>query len=119
MIKPSALFFAAILAAASVSPAFAQTANNAMSGNAMSGNAMSGDSAGNHAMTKPTCPANDPVVGVNTATKTYMTHDQMKAKMAGMTPDQMHASMAKNNVKLMCQSAATAMGAKPMSASHM
>ncbi len=64
-------------------------------------------------MQKPTCAAGDPVVGVNMSTKMYMTHAQMKAKMANMTQAQIHAAMQKNNVKLMCQSQAVKMGAKP------
>lgn len=61
----------------------------------------------------PTCPSTDPVVGVNTTTKMYMTQAQMKAKSAGMTPAQKQAMMTKNHVKLMCKSAAVKMGAKP------
>jgi len=61
----------------------------------------------------PTCPSTDPVVGVNTTTKMYMTEAQMKAKSAGMTPAQKKAMMTKNHVKLMCKSAAVKMGAKP------
>ncbi|HKU81678.1 MAG TPA: hypothetical protein VJP76_05865 [Candidatus Tumulicola sp.] len=61
----------------------------------------------------PTCPSTDPVVGVNTTTKMYMTQAQMKAKSAGMTPAQKKAMMEKNHVKLMCKSAAVKMGAKP------
>jgi hypothetical protein len=68
-------------------------------------------------MSRPTCPADDPVVGVNPKTNTYMTHDQMKAQMAGMSHDQMHAMMANSHVQLMCKSKADAMGAKPMAAS--
>ena len=62
----------------------------------------------------PKCAAGDPVVGMNTMTKMYMTHDQMKAKMAGMSQAQMQAAMAKNHVKMMCQSQAKAMGGKMM-----
>lgn len=61
----------------------------------------------------PSCPSTDPVVGVNTTTKMYMTQAQMKAKSAGLTPAQKQAMMAKNHVKLMCKSAAVKMGAKP------
>ena len=63
----------------------------------------------------PKCAAGDTVVGVNTATKMYMTHDQMKMKAKGMTDAQIEAMMTKNHVKMMCLSAATKMGAKPMS----
>jgi len=65
-------------------------------------------------MMMPSCPSNDPVVGVNMNTKMYMTHDQMKMKAAGMTVAQKQAMMEKNHVKLMCKSKADAMGAKPM-----
>ena len=67
-------------------------------------------------MMKPTCKPGDQVVGVNTQTKMYMTHDQMKAKMAGMSKDQIHAAMQQHHVKLMCKSQADAMGAKMMGA---
>jgi hypothetical protein len=43
-----------------------------------------------------------------------MTHDQMKAKMAGMSQSQMHDMMMKNHVKMMCASQAKAMGGKMM-----
>ncbi|MFZ0031654.1 MAG: hypothetical protein WAK84_07270 [Candidatus Cybelea sp.] len=62
----------------------------------------------------PKCSASDPVVGMNMSTKMYMTKSQMMAKSAGMTPDQKQAMMAKNHVKMMCKSQATAMGAKEM-----
>lgn len=62
----------------------------------------------------PKCASGDPVVGVNMTTKMYMTQAQMKAKSAGMTSAQKQAMMKKNNVKLMCKSEATSMGAKPM-----
>jgi hypothetical protein len=62
----------------------------------------------------PKCAAGDSVVGVNTSTKMYMTGAQMKAASANMTPEQKQAMMQKNHVKMMCKSAATAMGAKPM-----
>lgn len=62
----------------------------------------------------PKCAAGDSVVGVNTSTKMYMTGPQMKAASANMTPEQKQAMMQKNHVKMMCKSAATAMGAKPM-----
>lgn len=64
----------------------------------------------------PHCAANDPVVGVNMNTKMYMTKSQMMAKTSGMTPEQKQAMMTKNHVKMMCQSQATAMGAKMMTA---
>lgn len=65
-------------------------------------------------MAMPKCASGDPVVGVNTSTKMYMTQAQMQAKSAGMTPSQKSAMMQQNHVKLMCKSQATAMGAKPM-----
>lgn len=61
----------------------------------------------------PKCASGDSVVGVNMTTKMYMTQAQMQAKSAGMTPAQKQAMMKKNNVKLMCKSQATSMGAKP------
>jgi hypothetical protein len=67
----------------------------------------------------PTCAAPDSVVGVNMTTKMYMTQAQMKTKMAGMTMAQKQAAMKKNNVKMMCKSQATAMGAKMMTAPPM
>jgi hypothetical protein len=63
-------------------------------------------------MAMPKCASGDSVVGVNMTTKMYMTQTQMQAKSAGMTPMQKQAMMKKNNVKLMCKSQATAMGAK-------
>ena len=63
----------------------------------------------------PKCSASDPVVGVNTTAKMYMTKSQMMAKTAGMTADQKQAMMAKNHIKMMCKSQAMAMGAKEMS----
>lgn len=65
-------------------------------------------------MAMPKCASGDPVVGVNTTTKMYMTQSQMKAKMAGMTTAQKQAMMKTHNVKMMCQSQATAMGATMM-----
>ncbi|HEX3370736.1 MAG TPA: hypothetical protein VGI19_10925 [Candidatus Cybelea sp.] len=62
----------------------------------------------------PKCAAGDSVVGVNMNTKMYMTKSQMMAKSAGMSQSQKQAMMAKNHVKMMCKSQATAMGAKPM-----
>jgi hypothetical protein len=47
-------------------------------------------------------------------TKMYMTKDQMKAKMANMTPEQKQAALQKRKVKMMCKSDAEAMGAKPL-----
>ncbi len=70
-------------------------------------------------MAMPTCAAGDPVVGTNMMTKMYVTHDQMKAKMAGMSDSKMHMMMAKHHVKLMCMSKAKAMGAKMMSSKMM
>ncbi|HEY6449444.1 MAG TPA: hypothetical protein VIX60_02030 [Candidatus Cybelea sp.] len=67
----------------------------------------------------PHCSANDPVVGVNMNTKMYMTRSQMMAKSAGMTSAQKQAMMAKNHVKMMCKSQATAMGAKMMTSPPM
>jgi hypothetical protein len=64
-------------------------------------------------MSMPKCASGDAVVGVNMTTKVYMTQSQMKAKSAGMTMAQKEAMMKKNNVKMMCQSAAVKMGAKP------
>lgn len=65
-------------------------------------------------MTMPKCASGDSVVGVNMTTKMYMTQTQMKAKTAGMSMAQKEAMMKKNNVKMMCKSQATAMGAKMM-----
>jgi hypothetical protein len=67
-------------------------------------------------MQKPHCASGDPVVGVNMTDKTYMTHEQMKAKMAssGMTKSQAQAEWKKQNMKLMCKSQAMKMGAKPV-----
>ncbi|HET6276323.1 MAG TPA: hypothetical protein VFE16_10380 [Candidatus Cybelea sp.] len=48
-----------------------------------------------------------------------MTQAQMKTKMAGMTMAQKEAMMKKHNVKMMCKSQATAMGAKMMTAPPM
>ena len=62
----------------------------------------------------PKCSTSDPIVGVNMDTKMYMTKSQMMAKSAGMTPAQKQAMMAKNHVKMMCKSQATALGAKEM-----
>jgi hypothetical protein len=65
-------------------------------------------------MTMPKCASSDSIVGVNMTTKMYMTQAQMKMKMAGMSQSQMHATMTKNNIKMMCKSKADAMGAKMM-----
>lgn len=82
----------------SISPSLAQSSmSSAMSSSAM-----------------PHCAANDPVVGVNMSTKMYMTKTQMMAKASGMTAAQKQAMMAKNHIKMMCKSQATAMGAKMM-----
>jgi hypothetical protein len=76
--------------------------------------AQSSMSSSNAMMTMPKCASGDSVVGVNMTTKMYMTQAQMKTKMAGMTMAQKEAAMKKNNVKMMCKSQATAMGAKMM-----
>ena len=65
-------------------------------------------------MTMPKCASGDSVVAVNMTTKMYMTQDQMKKKTAGMSQSDMQAMMAKNHMKMMCKSQATAMGAKMM-----
>jgi hypothetical protein len=70
-------------------------------------------------MTMPKCASGDSVVGVNMTTKMYMTQSQMKTKMAGMSMAQKEAMMKKSNVKMMCKSQATAMGAKMMTAPPM
>lgn len=87
---------------ASIQPGFAQGSMSSSMSSAM-----------------PHCGANDPVVGVNMNTKMYMTKAQMMAKTSGMTAAQKQAMMAKNHVKLMCKSQATAMGAKMMSSPPM
>jgi hypothetical protein len=76
--------------------------------------AQSSMSSSSSMMMMPKCASGDTVVGVNMTTKMYMTEAQMKSKMAGMTADQKQAMMKKNNVKMMCKSQATAMGAKMM-----
>ena len=81
--------------------------------------AQTNPSGGSMKTQKPQCAAGDPVVGVNMTTKTYLTHEQMKAKTANMTKSQMHSAAEKNNMKLMCKSDAEKMGAKPMSSSSM
>lgn len=70
-------------------------------------------------MTMPKCASGDPVVGLNMTTKMYMTQAQMKAKMTGMSMAQKEAMMKKQNVKMMCKSQATSMGAKMMTAPPM
>jgi hypothetical protein len=68
-------------------------------------------------MMMPTCAAGDPVVGVNTKTKMYMSKGQMKMHMMGMSTSQKMMMMKKNHIKMMCKSKADAMGAmmmKPM-----
>jgi hypothetical protein len=70
-------------------------------------------------MAMPKCASGDPVVGVNMTTKMYMTQAQMKTKTAGMSMAQKEAMMKKHNVKMMCKSQATAMGAKMMTAPPM
>jgi hypothetical protein len=76
-------------------------------------------SSGSMMSSMPKCASGDSVVGVNMTTKMYMTQSEMKSKMAGMTTAQKEAAMKKNNVKMMCKSQATAMGAKMMSAPPM
>ncbi len=71
-------------------------------------------SSGSMMSSMPKCASGDSVVGVNMTTKMYMTQSEMKSKMAGMTTAQKEAAMKKNNVKMMCKSQATAMGAKMM-----
>jgi hypothetical protein len=92
------------LFAISMQPAFAQSSMS---------------SSGSMMATMPKCASGDSVVGVNMTTKMYMTQAQMKTKMAGMTMDQKQAMMKKNNVKMMCKSQATAMGAKMVTAPPM
>ena len=91
----AALLFAAGILCIAITPAMAQSAMSS-------------------SMAMPKCASGDSVVGVNMTTKMYMTQTQMQAKSAGMTPTQKQAMMKKNNVKLMCKSQATSMGAKPM-----
>ena len=74
-----------------------------------SGGAMSGSG-----MTMPTCKAGDPVVGVSMVTKMYMTAEQMKAKLGSIPPEQKQAIIKKQKIKMMCESDAEAMGAKPL-----
>ncbi len=70
-------------------------------------------SSGGSMMQKPQCKTGDPVVAVNTQKKMYMTADQVKAKMSGMSQEQKQMAMQKKHVKWMCKSDADAMGAKP------
>ncbi len=65
-------------------------------------------------MMTPSCAAGDPVVGVNTKTKMYMSKSQMKAKTAGMSMSEKQSMMMKNHMKMMCKSKADAMGGKMM-----
>jgi len=65
-------------------------------------------------MMMPSCAAGDPVVGVNTKTKMYMSKSQMKAKTAGMSMSEKQSMMMKNHMKMMCKSKADAMGGKMM-----
>lgn len=65
-------------------------------------------------MMMPTCAAGDPVVGVNTQTKMYMSKSQMKAKSMGMTMAEKQTMMKKNHMMMMCKSKADAMGGKMM-----
>ncbi|MGA3036624.1 MAG: hypothetical protein ABSE64_03985 [Vulcanimicrobiaceae bacterium] len=66
--------------------------------------AQNGDS-----MATAKCKTGDPVVGVNVASKTYMTKSQMHAKMANMSASQQQ--QAEMQTKMMCKSEANAMGA--------
>jgi hypothetical protein len=91
----TALLFAAGILCIAMTPAMAQSTTSS-------------------SMAMPKCASGDSVVGVNMTTKMYMTQTQMQAKSTGMTPMQKQAMMKKNNVKLMCKSQATSMGAKPM-----
>jgi hypothetical protein len=77
-------------------------------------NAQSSMSSSSSMMAMPKCTSGDPVVGVNMTTKMYATQAEMKTKMSGMSMAQKEAMMKKNNVKMMCKSQATAMGAKMM-----
>jgi hypothetical protein len=83
------------------------------------GLAQSAMSSSSSMMAMPKCASGDSVVGVNMTTKTYMTPAQMKAKTSGMSMAQKEAMMKKNNIKMMCKSQATAMGAKMMAAPPM
>lgn len=65
-------------------------------------------------MMMPSCAAGDPVVGVNTMTKTYMSKSQMKMHTMGMTMRQKQMMMKKNHMMMMCKSKADAMGGKMM-----
>ncbi len=65
-------------------------------------------------MMMPKCAPNDPAVGVNMQTKMYMSHDQIKMKMAGMSHAKMNQMMMQNHMKMMCKSRADMMGAKMM-----
>ncbi len=79
-----------------------------MHGSMMHGSMMHGS------MMMPSCAAGDPVVGVNTKTKMYMSKSQMKAKTAGMSMSEKQSMMMKNHMKMMCKSKADAMGGKMM-----
>ncbi|MDQ2866411.1 MAG: hypothetical protein M3R51_09315 [Candidatus Eremiobacteraeota bacterium] len=65
-------------------------------------------------MMMPKCATGDPIVGVNMRTKMYMTHEQMKMKMAGMSDAKVKQMMMQNHMKIMCKSKADMMGAKMM-----
>jgi hypothetical protein len=67
----------------------------------------------------PTCKAGDPVVAVNTQTKTYETQARANAKMAGMSQAQVHTAMMQHHYQWMCKSKADSMGAKMMTSSTM
>lgn len=66
-------------------------------------------------MAMPACGGGDAVVGMNTTTRVYMTHDQMKARTAGMSDGQVHAMMTNDHIRLVCMSRAKAMGGRMMS----
>ena len=72
------------------------------------------DSMMHGSMMMPTCAAGDPVVGVNTMTKMYMSKNQMKMHTMGMTMEQKQMMMKKNHMMMMCKSKADAMGGKMM-----
>ncbi len=67
-----------------------------------------------HGAMMPSCAAGDPVVGVNTMTKMYMTKSQMKMHTMGMTMEQKQMMMKKHHIMMMCKSRADAMGGKMM-----
>ena len=86
----------------------------------VAGSAMDGmQMGGMHGSMMPSCMAGDPVVGVNTRTKVYMSKRQMKMKMAGMSMSEQHAMMRKHHVVMMCKSKADAMGGRMMVSNRM